>query len=457
MNKSANQRPLIKYSSVLVIVMCTIATSGQMQKLRIAENDRFLVKEDKTPFVWVGDTNWFFAKLPPTVIDSILDNRREQGFTIMLISCREKLYNGDGPGSLKNPNQKWWSYLDEYIAKCEERNLYVGLTLGWWGLAKRNSAKSLYDFGKWVGNRYKNRNNIVWLTLGEAGSHSRENGIENEKISMLVKGIRDGDTGHKLLTIHADYRRGTSISKDGDICDFNNWQTSQWCCLEDLPRNDERTWTVWETITYDYNKTYNGKHKPTLDSEAWYENNKDFCGTTPFNIRRRAYFTIFAGAFGHTYGAGGIWDGLKLEKGCSNKALDAIHYIGARHMGYLSRFLHNLGDDYLKLHPDQSIIVEGNSDNYDTHIQATKAVDNSFALIYSASDAPYVIDMSKLSKHTLSAIWYDPRNNEYKREHVPVSNKPSHQSFDPPGKSGPGNDWVLILSDKLAVDNFPLQ
>ena len=46
-------------------------------------------------------------------------------------------------------------------------------------------------------------------------------------------------------------------------------------------------------------------------------------------IRRRAYFTILAGAFGHQYGAGGIWDTLDKPEECSGSYLDALEYEGA--------------------------------------------------------------------------------------------------------------------------------
>jgi len=439
------------------LLFVSASSVAQIQKLRVGDNHRFLVKEDGSPFVWIGETNWFFAKLPPATIDSILDKRSAQGFTVMMVSCREKLYNGAGTGDIDNPNKAWWKYLDEYIAKCAQRNMYAGITLDWWGKTRNNSADDLYKYGRWVGDRYKNNNNIVWLTLGEAGGHLRKNTIPNEKLSELVRGIREGDTGDKLLTVHADFKRSTSISDDTNLCDFNNWQTSQWCCLDDLPRKDKRAWTVWEAISFDYNQLYDGKPKPTLDSEAWYENNKDFCGTTPFNIRRRAYFTIFAGAFGHSYGAGGIWDGLTASDSCSSTALAAINYPGAREIGYLSNFLHKLGDDFLKLRPDQSIIVAGNSDNYDAHIQAAKASDNSFVLIYSASDAAYSVDVSALSKSSLTAIWYNPRSNEYQAENNPklAKNEQAH-TFDPPGNLGAGNDWVLILDDRSFANHFPI-
>ena len=447
---------LRRFSNCLFLCAILFSTPGisQIQKLKISDNNRFLVKEDGSPFVWIGETNWFFAKLPPPIIDSILDKRSAQGFTVMSVSCRENLYNGEGPGNIGNLNEKWWLYLDEYIDKCAQRNLYVAITLGWWGLVMKNSETDLYKFGKWVGNRYKDKNNIIWFTLGEAGSHNRKNSIPGTKLNALVNGIREGDTGDKLLTVHADFKRGTSISNDSELCDFNNWQTSQWCCPADLPRNDKRLWTVWEAIQFDYKQLYNGKPKPTLDSEAWYENNQDFCDAKGSNIRRRAYFTIFAGAFGHTYGAGGIWDGLTTKEGCSSSALGAIHYPGAQYIGYLSSFLHKLGNNFLKLHPDQTLIAEGNSNNYDAHIQATIANDHSFALIYSASDSFYLINTSKLSGQKLFSIWYNPRTNQYQRAQNVELTKNPFQKFDPPGDSGAGNDWVLILGDLQTITDF---
>ncbi len=449
--------PLFKYALALYAVSLSITTTAQMQQLRIADNHRFLVKEDNQPFVWIGDTNWFFAKLPPTTIDSILDTRSAQGFTMMQISCRESLYNGKGTGEIHAPNEAWWSYLDQYIAKCAQRNLYVGITLGWWGLIENHSADELYNYGKWVGDRYKHTNNIVWLTLGEAGSYQRKSALPEGRLQALVDGIRDGDTGDKLLTVHADYKRGTSISDDDLLCDFNNWQTSQWCCPNELPKKDRRTWTVWEAIAHDYSQEYDGKPKPTLDSEAWYENNKDFCGVTSFNVRRRAYFTIFAGAFGHTYGAGGVWDGLSSSEECSADALAALHYPGAQDMMRLSHFLHRLSSDFLKLRPDQSVISEGNSDRYDTHLQATVADDRSFALIYSASDSAYEVDLSLLSGSSLSAGWYNPRTDAYRKAAMKSPEKAGTMKFDPPGELGPGNDWVLMVGREQFINRLTVE
>ncbi len=454
--------PRIRHTVFLLLMSCLCSNSdqlfGQMQKLQIGNDHRFLVNEDGSPFVWIGETNWFFAKLPPATLDLILEVRSTQGFTVMSVSCREDLYNGlGGPGSIASPNEAWWSYLDRYIKKADEKNLYVAITLGWWGLAKNNSAEDLFTYGKWVGNRYKDNDNVIWLTLGESGSHKRKETLSDSKIEALVNGIRAGDTGNKLLTIHADYQRGSSISDNGELCDFNNWQTSQWDAPTTLPRASPPIGqgTVWDVIQYDYNKMYDGNPRPTLDSEAKYENNKDFCGSTPFVIRRRAYFTIFAGAFGHTYGAGGIWDGLISRTSCSASALEALRYPGSIQIGYLSKFLHGLKNDFLKLCPDQSIITDGNSEDYDYHIQATLANDKSFALVYSASDSPYTLDLSKLSKKSISSFWYNPRTGQYHtQEKLDLNKETKVQKFDPPGEFGSEKDWVLVVGEMERINHF---
>ena len=417
-----------------------------MQKLKISENKRFLAKQDGSPFIWIGETNWFFAKLPPETINKILDKRKSQGFNVMLVSCREKLYNGEGPGSINHPNEDWWKYLDEYVEKCSQRNLYVGITLGWWDTIHRYSERELFEFGKWVGNRYKNNENIIWLTLGEAGAHQRKKELSKEKLLALINGIRKGDTGNKLLTLHADYKRGTSLGWESEICDFNNWQTSQWATPKDLPKKGDKNWTVWEAIAFDYNQRYNGKPKPTIDMEAWYENNKDFCNASDFEIRRRAYFTIFAGAFGHNYGAGGIWDGLSEKESCSGSALEAIDYTGARQIGYLSNFLHQLGNDFFKLQPNQNLIIGENPKDYNEHIQATIADDHSFALVYSACNKEFYLDLSCFAGNRIKYNWFNPRENTYSKiQVIKIKKGETNVSFSPPGDNCVGCDWVLKI------------
>jgi hypothetical protein len=377
----------------------------------------------------------------------MLDQRRDQSFTILFISVREELYNGKGGPYLDDItsfNEAWWLYLDEYIDEAAQRGLYVGIALGWWGHIHRNTVEDLYKNGFLVAQRLTGKTNVIWLVAGEAGSHHRKHTIDYNKMEAIVQGLRAGDDDDRLLTIHADFQRGTSLSKDAELVDFNNWQTSQWCCPEDLPRQDERQWTVWEAIAYDYAQLYDTPSgaKPTLDAEAWYEHNKDFCGTTPFNIRRRAYYTILAGALGHQYGAGGIWDAISRSEECSGSYLDALAYSGAEDMGHLSSFLHGLGDGLLKLRPNQGMITRGQSEDYDAHIQAAQAKDGSYAVIYDANGGTMALDLTYLSWNSIEVKWFNPDNGKFTEVSIVYNNGNSEQEFTAPSSD---QDWVLLL------------
>lgn len=412
----------------LLLLIAVTPVSAHMQKLKVGPHKRFLVKEDGSAFVWIGATMWKWKALSLEQMKQIVDDHSAKGYTVLQIIAYPDRYET----------------VDKLVDLAADRNMYLAFVTGWYRDVQRGSVSDLYKRGHELGSRYKDNNNIIWLTAGEAGGHKRKDRtVPDEKLEALVRGIRDGDTGNKLLTVHADYKRGTSLDNDTEIVDFDNWQTSQWRSPSDLPREDKRSWTVWQAITYDYTRK---PVKPTLDSEAWYERNKSHGGATPFNIRRRAYFSILAGGFGHTYGAGGIWDGLVEPKGCSGNWETALTYTGYIHIGHLSEFLHGLGSDFPKLRPDQSMIKSRNSDSYDTHIQAAVARDGSLALVYSASDAPYTLDLTRLRPQSLSARWYNPRENTFRKDKgSPYDHTNSHQAFDPPGNKGAGHDWVLML------------
>lgn len=401
-------------------------------KLEIDSSRRFLVRADGSPFIWIGDTFWKFSKLSRQQRLELLDDRKSKGFNVVMIRVGTGT-KGEPAGFTGNlqPIESHFQELDHLVAAANERGMYVAIAAGWWYVIRDYDADALYKFGKFIGDRYKDNDNIIWLGAGEVGSHHRKQQLDFDRVKSLVRGIRDGDTGNKLLTLHADYQRGTSLSRMSELTDFENWQTSQWCCPEDLPRKDERDWTVWEAIAYDYQQT---PTKPTLDAEAWYENTNLGGGTpaTPYNIRRRAYFSILAGGFGHSYGGSGIWD-------ATSDFSQALEYEGATQIGYLSQLLHALGNDFLKLRPSQSMIVRGQSSDYERHIQAASANDGSYALVYTAGTSNFALDLSLLSSERISVIWFDPRTKVLQKNEAVTQD--SQVDFTTPGEG----DWVLIL------------
>jgi len=164
-----------------------------------------------------------------------------------------------------------------------------------------------------------------------------------------------------------------------------------------------------------YNKT---PIKPVLDGEPIYEdhpvcfNAKDLGTSSAYDVRKSAYFTVFAGAFGHTYGAHGIWQMYAPNR----KPINGPHFPwyvsmdlpGAGQMKYLRQLIESR--PMLDRVPDQSLIANEMSTN--DHIQVTRGKD--YVFVYSSQGKPIQLNMGKISGSEVSAIWYNPRNGESK-------------------------------------------
>jgi hypothetical protein len=403
-------------------------------KLKIDSSKRFLVRADGSPFVWIGDTFWLFSKLTREQRLQLLDDRQSKGFNVVMIRVgmgNEKVDEPIGFNENLEPIESHFQEIDHLVREANKRGMYVAIATGWWQIVEDFDEKALYRFGKFIGDRYKDNDNIIWLGAGESGGHRRRSELDFERVKYLVQGIRDGDTGDKLLTLHADFQRGTSLSQMTSLVDFDNWQTSQWCCPDELPRKDNRNWTVWDAIAFDYAQS---PTKPTLDIEAWYENTNLGGGTpaSPYNIRRRAYFSMLAGGFGHSYGGSGVWD-------ATSDFSQALQLEGSTQIGYLSQFFHALGSDFLKLRPNQAMVVKGQSSNYDQHLQATSANDGSYALVYTAGTSKFALNLDQLSADSVSVMWFNPRTTALIKENAVT--RDSLVSFATPDKE----DWVLVL------------
>lgn len=77
--------------AALVGVLCVLALGGGMagaqtaglQRLKVSPDGHSMVKEDWTPFFWMGDTGWFIRAIPPDDVELYLSNRVKNGFIVI--------------------------------------------------------------------------------------------------------------------------------------------------------------------------------------------------------------------------------------------------------------------------------------------------------------------------------------------------------------------------------------
>jgi hypothetical protein len=162
-------------------------------------------------------------------------------------------------------------------------------------------------------------------------------------------------------------------------------------------------------------------------------------------IRRYGYWSVFAGAFGFTYGHNAVMQFYKpTDKsrayGAKNFWFDALDHEAATQMQFLKQLL--LSKSYLDRVPAQQLVAD-DGNRYDK-ILATRGKD--YAFFYTWNGRTFKVDLGKLKLGTVKASWYDPRTG--KTTAIGEYEGTKTEEFYPPNGKQNGNDWVLVIEKK---------
>lgn len=422
--------------------------------LKVSLNKRFIVHADGTAFFYLGDTAWeLFHRLNRKEAERYLENRRQKGFTVIQAVALGELdglgtpnANGDRPfinNDPKKPNEAYFKHMDYIVETARKKGIYIGMLPTWgdkvtkaWGqgpvvFTPRN-LKDVESYGRFLGQRYKNKPNIIWILGGDRAA----DGVESVWRAM-ARGIKQGDGGRHLMTYHPQGGRSSAEWFHNDSwLDFNMLQSGH-------GRFDNDN---YNKITKDYNRR---PTKPCLDGEPRYEDhpvkwNAKNGWFNDFDVRQAAYWALFAGAFGHTYGCHDIWQmyapGRKPISSARNYWYDVLDLPGAWDMMHVRNLMQSR--PFLERVPDQSLI-SGDPGKGGGHIQATRGKD--YAFVYLPYGQNVKVRMGKISGQKVKAWWFDPRTGQAKA--IGTFAGKGAREFDPPGKKNRGNDWVLVLDD----------
>jgi hypothetical protein len=423
-------------------------------KLKISENKRFLVFEDGSPFFYLGDTGWeLFHRLDKNEAEMYLENRRAKGFTVIQAVVLAELDglntpNKEGEKPLIDndplkPNEKYFQHVDWVIKKAADKGLFIALLPTWgdkielksWGVGPIVFNKeNAYKYGQWIASRYKDYPNIIWVNGGD-----RTGGQPNTEIwDALGKGIKSIDKNH-LMTFHPV--GGASSSEwfhDAEWLDFNMSQTGH--C--------DRSYAQYKKIIVaDYART---PVKPCFDGEPHYEDhpfcwNPDVLGWfDDADVRMAAYWNLFSGGHGHTYGCHPIWQ-FKSAKDepigyARHNWNEVIDLPGAWDMLHVRRLMESR--PFLDRKPAQEIMDNGYIPEND-YIVATKGTN--YVFVYIPSGWGATIQLDKLDWKNSVAWWYNPKNGSVQKIEEFINQ--GKKTFKPE-KDGRGNDMVLVIDNR---------
>lgn len=363
--------------------------------VRVSENKRYFVDQKGTPVFWLGTTQWqLFREYTLEEARTILEKTQNHGFTFvqaMLLGVgdgtKDNVY-GESPWARLDPltpNEAYFQHVDAVLDIAREKNLIVTVILYhqlWRHLITERNAR---DWARWLAQRYRDRPHLVWSLTPEA----RPEFIP--VVRELAAGLREGDGGAHLITIHPDPApHEPGFLHDEGWLGFSSIQTWKWI---------ER---IYPMVTTEYNLQ---PVKPVLMAEGAYEHGSEYgFEVTPLWVRRQAYYSYLAGGH-HAYGHNDSWRMLPTWK-------EALEAPGAVQMGILRQVFEGR-KEWWNLVPDQSLLVCGGVTEGQVLNLAARHQEGLWLLAYLAAPATVSIDRGQLAGgQEARAFWIDPRTGE---------------------------------------------
>ncbi len=428
--------------------------------LTVAPNRRFLMHQDGTPFFYLGDTAWeLFHRLSRADADRLLQNRAAKRFTVIQAVVLAELNgltepNAEGHVPLHEcdptrPNDAYFQLVDDVVQRAAGYGLYIGMlpTWGSWTVQEKHpflenrcifTPDNARVYGRWLGARYAGAPNIIWILGGDRA-------VQDERhlqvLRGMAEGLRAGDGGRHLCTFHPRGGRSSADPLHAEPwLDFNMLQSGH--AGRDLPN--------YQMVAADYART---PVKPCFDGEPRYEDHPVMNATwssfdgyfDDYDVRKAAYWAVFAGAHGHTYGCHPVWQMYAPPHTPLNNIrrpwYEAIDLPGAGQMQHVRALMESR--PFFERIPDQTLLA-CEPDSGGAHMQAARAADGSYAMIYAPCAAQAIeVRLVHLASTQPRGWWFDPRTGGSTAA-VPQCLSADRATYVTPAE---GPDWVLVLDD----------
>lgn len=429
-----------------------------MDKIRIHNEGRYFCTGTDTPFFWMGDTAWeLFHKLTQEETASYFDIRKSQGFNVIqcvLLAEQDGLRtpNAYGRSPLKKNvlgeydpalpdtegTNNYWDHVDTVLAMAQARGLYLAMLPTWgdkfniesWGVGPVCfTPENARIYGKFLGERYKDYNNIVWILGGDRMLTSE---THRDIIDAMATGLKEGGAT-QLISYHPGGSRSSVEAVGGkDYINFHAIQSGH-----DAGRYRSRELLV---------NTLEAEHKPYMNMEPKYEDHPA-CFRADYGyfwsaaeVRNDLYWNLLEGVCGHTYGNHCIWSFTREPGDYFPYHWESVlHHEAAEQQKYAVQL--RLSRPFFEFRRAPELVQHDSAANADP----TAARGNNYAFVYSPLGLPLRVYLNLLGDTYVRATWFDPRTGNTST----IGIYPPEECVMIPPTCGFGQDWILIL-DLLA-------
>jgi len=427
----------------LLICLAALAASVSAQSMdapapfRLSANHRYLLDRQDVPFLLQGDAAWsLIANVTREEATVYLQNRRAKGFNAILVNLIEHKFakraprNVYGEAPFPDPsdftvrNEKYFEHADWVIRKAAENGLvvllapvylgYPGKDEGYFDEVMANGAERCLAYGRFLGQRYKDFDNLIWVMGGD-----RDPGPAREHVDMVAYGIRESDRRH-LMTAHCHGDSAPAEQYPGSWLQIGTSYTYE---------------IVHLRLTWDYDRK---PAMPLFLIESIYEGEHN---SSEVQVRRQAYWAVLCGEFGHVMGNYPVWS---FNSGWQ-AAMDAPGSVGMMCWGKLfrSRPWYNLVPDR-----EHQVVTDGLGEFWGLdYLTAAATLDGGTVIAYLPTARTITVDLSRLAKGRTNVWWFNPRTGIATAAGTLASE--GARQFAPPSEG----DWVLVLDN--AAKNLP--
>jgi hypothetical protein len=425
--------------------------------LKASSNNRYLVDQNNNPVQLIGDSaQSLIVNISTTDAATYFSTRKSQGFnaawTVILTSphCGGRAdgstYDGILPltgadlsslqGNIDSPNEAFFQRVDAMVALAAQNGITLLLdpydSGGLSNFASNSGNANCFAFGQYLGNRYKNSRNVIWIT-GDDFQVWSSNSAENAAVAQIMAGIASVDRNH-LQTDELNYF--VSGSHDDSVMMAYTTLAS--------------SYTYYSTYAEDL-KEYNASPTtPVFLVEANYEggNNTGQDLGDPPTLRRQEYWTMTSGCTGQLFGAHGV---RHFDPGWQ-QALDSVC---TTQYGYMASFFNSIR--WWTMVPDQAhtVVTAGygvpNPNNYpinDDYVTTSASPDGTLAVSYVPNGQTLTVNLAAFSG-PVTLRWFDPTNNTFTTiTGSPFPNSGSIVTAASGNNAEGTRDWVLVMKTR---------
>jgi hypothetical protein len=445
--------------------------------LAVSQDGRYLVDQSARPWRVQADAAWLMSsQATDAEVDQYLSDRRAQGFNSFYLmamvhpggySAAPNAPNDrDGDPPFATPgdfstagaspaSERYWQWIDTIVAKAAQHGMVVMLAYtylgseggnqGWYqDVVNQRSTQVLFDWGQWLGNRYRNSPNVIWFGLGDYTPPAGSDGAA--RVKAIADGIKAvGATQPFMGEPSEPDGLPAAVPGIGSLLDMNSFYGYG-------PSGQGEVYVTADSA-YRFTPT-----KPAWMQEGTYEledNSGSFSGQ-PWDTRRGRFWSVLGGGTaGDGFGSRDAWQWKNIPT--------SLHTAGATYSSAAFDLFASM--PWWTLQPSGTdpgfaganlITSGGGTSGKADYITSALTQDHHWLLAYvpvsQTGARTFTVDTSVLDG-SARARWFDPASGMYIAiDDGQLHPLPATRSFTTPGKRADNtDDWVLVIDTEPDV------